>query len=198
MENNQVAPIFELPQESQEQRFNKRDLILAVTTAAVILIVVVLLGFRLGVAAQIGAAAIGTPKVGTPAPDFTLPTTGGEIFSLAEAEGRPVWLTFWATWCPPCREEMPDLQETYNSQQSDRYRYLAVNFGEETSAVKGYVNEIGYTLPVGLDPAAITAMDYGVLNLPTHFFIDANGIVREVYAGALSHAQIEQRVAELW
>ena len=173
-----------------------RDILLGVTVGAVVLAIVVLLGLRLGVASETGTASA-LPRAGMPAPSFALPTSDGGMFSLAEAQGQPVWLTFWATWCPPCRVEMPDLQEVYR-ESPGRFRYVAANFGEEASVVRKFVEEIGYTLPVAMDPNADVAVQWGVLNLPTHFFIDSNGIVREVYAGALSRSQIEDRVGRLW
>lgn len=172
-----------------------RDLLISLTVAAIVLGSVILVGLQFGGTALVGPGAL---RSGTTAPDLTLSMSTGESVTLADLRGKPVWLTFWATWCPPCRTEMPDLQEAYQTSAPGRYHYIAVNFGEDATTVIKFAREIGYTLPVAMDPFAESAVVYQVLNLPTHYFIDAKGTIREVYSGAMTKSQVETRVAELW
>lgn len=190
---NVVSP---LPKQ-KEGGLPLRTISLGIGVGSIVLIIVTVLGLRLGVVSDSRMETV-APRAGMPAPDFTLQTSSGEMFQLSEIQGQPVWITFWTTWCPPCRVEMPDLQEAYQKAPPGRYEYIAVNFGEDIASVRRFLDEVGYSLPVAVDPTSQVSIDYGVLNLPTHFFIDENGIVREVYAGALSQHQIERRVSELW
>ncbi len=168
---------------------------IGLAVGVLVLGLVTLVGLRIGAAPQQGPDML---RVGAPAPDFSVPLTSGEKVRLAELRGQPVWLTFWATWCPPCRSEMPDLQAVYETSQPGRYQYLAVNFGESLPTVQAYLREIGYTLPVALDTTTEVFRQYRVLGLPTHYFIDERGFLAEVYVGVLSRSQMEQRIAELW
>lgn len=163
---------------------------------AVILATVSLLG--LVIFARAGDMGAAKPGVGAHAPDFSLPDLNGRLISLDDYEGTPVWVTFWASWCPPCRDEMPDLDRMYGNRTPDRFGYLAVSLGEDSKLVERFMEESGYRLPVLVDPAGALAIDYRVVGLPTHFFIDSEGIVKEIYAGPLDRAQMEERAERLW
>jgi len=120
-----------------------------------------------------------------PAPDFTLPTLLGAPIRLAELRGKAVLLNFWATWCVPCRTEIPTF-EVLSQRYKDRgLEVLAVNLDPLSSAgVAALVQEVGVTFRVGLDPSWSTAQAYQVLGLPTTYLIDRTGnvVVREVGA----------------
>lgn len=174
-----------------------RDAAIGFAVGAVLLGVVVLFGLRIEMSPGVSSGA-NALRVGALAPDFSLATTDGDTVRLAELRGRPVWLTFWATWCPPCRVEMPDLQEVYQASPPGRYQYVAVDLGEDIGTVQKFLRELGYTLPVALDTSGELALRYRVMGLPTHFFIDREGVLREVYSGVLSQSEMEERVAVLW
>lgn len=125
-------------------------------------------------------------QVGSVAPDFELKDINtGRMVKLSELRGRPVWVNFWASWCPPCAEEMPEMQKLY-----DRYRHsglalLGVDVQESEESVRSFTNgRFDWTFLI--DPDGKVVDRYMVGGLPTHFFIDERGVIRAIYAGALS------------
>ncbi len=156
---------------------------------------VVLVGTRLGSDPRVGPEP---QRSGKAAPDFTLSMSTGKTVSLADFRGQPLWLTFWTTWCPPCRAEMPDLQDAYQTSPPGRYQYLAINFGEDPVRVGSFLREIGYTLPVAIDPSGDIALTYRIQGLPTHILVDKDGTVRRVYSGVLTRSEMEKWVTNLW
>lgn len=136
------------------------------------------------------------PLAGYLAPDFTLQTIQGESVALSELRGRPVVVNFWATWCPPCRAEMPDFQAVHQD-FSGRAVLLGVNQGESAQDITSYAAEVGITYPMLVDADSQINQAYGIRALPTTIFIDANGVVREVYSGILNKAILESRVNNL-
>jgi thiol-disulfide isomerase/thioredoxin/Cu/Ag efflux protein CusF len=120
-----------------------------------------------------------------PAPDFTLPTLSGAPIRLMDLRGKVVVLSFWATWCGPCRTEMPTLEALYQRYRDRGLEVLAVNLDMlSTAGVEAFMQEVGVTFRVGLDPSWSTAQAYRVLGLPTTYLIDRAGhaVVREVGA----------------
>jgi thiol-disulfide isomerase/thioredoxin/Cu/Ag efflux protein CusF len=121
--------------------------------------------------------------VSFPAPDFTLPTLSGAPLRLAELRGKVVLLNFWATWCVPCRTEMPTLEALYQRYKDRGLEVLAVNVDMlSTAGVEAFVQEVTVTFPIVLDPSWSVAQAYRVLGLPTTYLIDRGGnvVVREV------------------
>lgn len=149
-----------------------------------------------------GGAAGGTAQraeVGRQAPDFTLPAVGGGEVALSAFRGKPVVLNFWATWCPPCREEMPAFQEFYR-QKGREVEVLAVNLtGSERSpgAVQEFLREKGYTFPVLLDVRGEVAGLYLVRAIPTTFFLDGGGVIRYRHTGPLTLQDMLEILAKL-
>ena len=138
---------------------------------------------------QTGRPEPALPVVGNPAPDFTLPDLSGRPVSLGDFRGRPVLLNFWATWCGPCREEMPRIQ-AFHEQYRDRVAVVGVDVGESAEQVEAYVRAGGYTWLFLLDEQAATAEKYAVYGLPTTFFLDRDGIIRAKRIGVMSEEQI--------
>ena len=131
------------------------------------------------------------PQVSGPAPDFETETPAGEKVSLKDYRGKPVILTFWATWCEPCKKEMPEIQAAYEKHQEEGLVVLAVNFGETKEKAEAFVKQMGLTFPSLLDRRANIAERYGVVSLPVTFFIDREGIIRErVVGGTLTKESI--------
>lgn len=140
----------------------------------------------------------GPPLVGSPAPDFTLSDLSGKEAQLSDLRGRPILVTFWATWCPPCKKEMPEIQAAYDQHKDRGFVVLAVNFGENLEAAKVFVNQMDLRFPVLLDRKVNVASRYGVWSLPVSFFIDRNGIIQErVFGGTLTTERIGEILRQL-
>src|SRR5205814_3540293 len=107
------------------------------------------------------------PKVGETAPDFTLTSLSGAPVQLAALQGKPVLVNFWATWCPPCRAEMPDLDDVARANAANGLQIVAVNLREDPDVVGGYLRTIGVGLDSVLDPNGNVFRQYRITGLPT-------------------------------
>lgn len=138
-------------------------------------------------------------EIGEVAPDFTLTTIDGKEFSLSSFRGQPVMLNFWATWCPPCQMEMPDIQKFF-SRKGQEIKVLAVNLtvSEKTPGqVRDFLNARGFTFPVMLDSKGDVSQQYLVRSIPTTFFIDQKGIIRDKYTGPMTLEKMEANLSKL-
>ncbi|MBM7703781.1 TlpA family protein disulfide reductase [Metabacillus iocasae] len=133
-------------------------------------------------------------ETGKKAPVFKLRVLGGEEVSLSDYQGKKVILNFWATWCPPCKAEMPEMQKFYN-QYSDDVEILAVNLtsSEQTvDAVNQFLQERGFTFPVLLDEKEeVSSKQYKILTIPTTYFIDESGTITKRINGPMNYEQME-------
>ena len=137
-------------------------------------------------------------RVGNLAPDFQLQNLDGQSISLSGLQGKPVLLNFWATQCPPCRSEMPYLQEIYNEWSDKELTLVAINIGESSAKVERFMQSQNLSLPVLLDTKQDVAQKYGIQYIPTTFFIDKDGIIQEKIIGAFSgKAQIEMGLSKI-
>jgi peroxiredoxin len=109
------------------------------------------------------------------APEFTVPIRGGQRFRLSEHRGKVVLVNFWATWCPPCREEMPSMERLWRQHRQQGFLLLAVSLDADPKLVGPFVAEHGLTFPVALDPDVEVANLYGVRALPASFVVDRRG-----------------------
>lgn len=134
------------------------------------------------------------PEVGAEAPYFALIDLNGERVSLSDLRGQVVLLNFWATWCGPCREEMPTIQERYND---GGFAVLAIDFDESKEKVQGYMDELGIDLPVLLDPGGNIQELYRVRGYPTSFFVDADGVIRFIHIGELKIGDLDYYLTQL-
>jgi peroxiredoxin len=132
------------------------------------------------------------PFEGGAAPDFALVDLEGRSYSLEEERGNVVLLNFWATWCGPCRDEMPLLDRVYQYKKADGLIVLAVNFDEPRDVVEDFQDEMQLSFPILLDPGAQVQKLYRVLAYPTSFWIDREGVIRRVYIGVMTAWQIRQ------
>lgn len=138
------------------------------------------------------------PEVGKLAPDFTLTGLDGQEVSLSDFRGEPVLLNFWASWCGPCRIEMPLLQEVYEQWTSKGLVLLAVNLQEDPAKVKEFIDDAGYTFPVLLAPGNKVPLSYNIRGIPATFFIDADGVIRDIKVGAFfGTGEIESKLAKI-
>jgi peroxiredoxin len=142
------------------------------------------------------------PLVGGPAPPFTLNDVEGRPVSLADYRGKVVLLTFWATWCEPCKKEMPEMHAAYKKLKGSGLIVLAINFGEDASRVADFAHHGRLDFPILSDPSVKVASLYGVVSLPASFFIDPDGIIREqVFGGTLTEKGIGEtarRIQAQW
>ena len=137
------------------------------------------------------------PEVGEVAPNFVLNDLQGNEVALADFRGQPVIVNFWATWCGPCRIEMPALQQAFEERQDEGLEILAVNREEPAEVVaEFFFDELDLTFTPLLDREAIVANRYAVFNMPTTFFIDPKGTVSAIHRGPLTSEQIDELLAE--
>ncbi len=130
---------------------------------------------------------IGT-NIGDKAPDFVLNKMNGDEMALSSLKGQKVFLNFWASWCPPCQAEMPDIQKLY--QEDNNVAILAVNLQEENKKVINFMFSNNYTFPVVMDKTGQVARDYLVRGIPTTYILDEDGILMNKASGALSYEQM--------
>ena len=122
----------------------------------------------------------------------SLPDLDGRQVTLAEFQGKPVVINFWATWCPPCRLEMPEFQRAYEAYQEDDLVILAVNAAEQPEVVRSFFyDQMGYTFTPLLDEEGQVAEVFGAIGLPSTYFVNAAGEVTAVHRGALTQAQLQ-------
>ena len=138
------------------------------------------------------------PKV---ADDFTIPTADGKSFRLSAHRGRPIFINFWATWCPPCLEEMPAMERLWQAQKESGLVMLAVTVDANPKLVAPFVERHAFTFTVGLDTKMELAQTYGVRALPSSFVIDRDGRLTAIAVGPRvwdsvpAHALIERLTA---
>ncbi|MDQ4075467.1 MAG: redoxin domain-containing protein [Chloroflexota bacterium] len=138
------------------------------------------------------------PRAGFIAPDFILRSLSGEEVRLADYRGQGVLLNFWATWCAPCRAEMPAIQQVADAYAEEGLVVLLVNRAEREGAVRGFVEQTGVTAPVLLDPEDVAADAYRIGAMPTTFFIDRSGRIQEVtIGGPMTEAHLQSRIESL-
>ncbi len=143
------------------------------------------------------AGQVPAPQQGFLAPDFELETLTGETVKLSDLRGQAVLVNLWATWCPPCRAEMPAIERIYNDYKDDGFVVLGVNMTQQDTAsnIAPFVEEYGLTFPILLDKTGTTAEAYQMNSLPSTFFIDRKGIIREVVIGGpMAEALLRTRV----
>ncbi len=142
------------------------------------------------------AAAL--PRKGYAAPDFTLQTLDGRSMTLSDLRGRAVLINFWATWCPPCRLEMPAIQQVHNQYRDQGFEILAVNLQEQNAQVSAFAEEMDLTFPILFDRDGSVTNTYLVRSLPTTFFVDRSGVIQEIIVGGpMPYALIESTIAPL-
>ena len=163
-----------------------------------IMMLLTILVFGLAVAGcSSGHVSEQVPALDKTAPDFQLQSLDGQTFSLSGLRGRPLMLNFWATWCNPCRMEMPFMQEVYEDQKFSEQGLviLAVNLGESPAKVKKFVEDNGLSFPVLLDTGLEVAKMYNASRIPVTYFIDKDGIIKDIKVGAfVKKADIEWRL----
>lgn len=132
------------------------------------------------------ASVIDAPfHVGQPAPALSVPQVGGGTIDLANLRGKPVWINFMATWCPPCQDEFPLMSGFAARYESTGLVVIAIDVREDEGAVAAFAEGLGATFPLGLDTDGAAAATWDAIALPVHFWIDAEGIVRDGALGGI-------------
>ena len=146
------------------------------------------------------SGSIPAPRQGFLAPDFRLPNDKGDLVSLADFRGQPVLVNIWASWCPPCRAEMPAMQRVYEDYRDQGFTILAINtlYQDDQANANEFISELGLTFTILWDSDGVFSNQYQLRAMPTSFFIGADGNIKEVVVGGpLSEALMRVRVEEL-
>jgi peroxiredoxin len=134
------------------------------------------------------------PRVGAEAPDFTLADINGNEVTLSSLRGKPVMVNFWATWCPPCRAEIPEIVKLYNETGAEArpYEVLGVATQSDNATIKAFSQEFNMTFPLLPDAQSRVVSSYHVLPIPTTFFVDSEGIIRHIQTGPVTRELMER------
>lgn len=130
------------------------------------------------------------------APDFTLEDLNGQRVSLSDFRGKPVLLNFWASWCPPCRKEMPELQK-FHERYGEKIALVGVNWGEDAKTVKEFLDRFGVSYLNLLDERGTAFVLYKLTGIPESFFIDPDGYIRGLWIGPMTVEEIVKGFARL-
>lgn len=180
-------------QPAQGARFSLRHL----SFGFVVLVVVALIALLLyGVFASAGSDDGAPPVRKRPAPEFSLALFDGGQLSLADIAGKVVVLNFWASWCDPCKDEAPLLEEGWRTYRDRGVAFIGVATDDTDQASRAFIEKYGLTYPNGPEPGELS-IKYGVLGLPETFFIDQDGMIVRRWAGPLGREQLTAFVEEL-
>lgn len=171
-------------------------------TGAVILSVAYLANRPADATGLTAVQLVGTPTgpapiVGQTAPDFTAATVDGKPIRLSDLKGSPVWVSFGASWCQPCRAENPDIEAAYEAFKAKGVVVIQIYMTEDTSTVADYTTRVGLTYQRIPDPDSRLATEYRILGIPSHFFIGRDGVLRELKVGTLDRDSMNAILAEL-
>ena len=147
--------------------------------------------------ASTGAALSGPVREGMVAPQFTLTSLDGETVSLSDYAGQPVLVNFWASWCPPCRDEFPALVRAYEAHRDDGLEILGVTYNDQAEAARAFADDSGAEWPILSDPDHDAWDAFSPVGPPTSYFVDADGIVQRVHIGAVDEEQLASHLAAI-
>ncbi len=139
-------------------------------------------------------------KEGERAPDFELVDLDGKVVKLSDYKGKPIFLNFWASWCGPCKAEMPHMVKLYEAKKEMGFEILAINATtseKNKENVKRFITEYGLTFPIPLDEKGTVTHQYGIIGFPTSFFIDSDGVIRSKALGPLDEKEMTNRMKRL-
>ncbi|MDP6102831.1 MAG: redoxin domain-containing protein [Dehalococcoidia bacterium] len=159
-------------------------------------VVVVLLMAQACFSSQDVGGGQGNIALGQHAPDFTLADLNGNRVNFSDFRGKVVFINFWATWCPPCRAEMPEIEAVYQEYKDRDVVVLSVDILELEDKVRQFVEKGGYSWVFVMDSTGEISKDYAIGAIPTSIFVDVDGIIRAVNIGAMTKRVMESRLAE--
>jgi peroxiredoxin len=148
----------------------------------------------------LGACGGSAPNinVGQAAPAFQAVDSGGRTVQFPSGfSGRPLVIRFWADWCRYCEGEMKEIEKVYRRHHGQGLEVLAVNVGQDSASVDAFMRKIGVSYPAVVDEKAVVAKSYGVVGLPTTFFVDGKGVIRAKIVGESDEASFERQASEL-
>ncbi len=145
----------------------------------------------------VGSPTGPAPIIGQPAPPLAATALDGTAVDLAAFAGSPIWVTFGASWCQPCRAENPDIQAAYVAHQADGLVVIGVFMDEDATVVSGYAERVGLEYLTVPDPNGRLSIEYRILGIPSHFFIDRTGVLRQTRVGTLDRAGMDAALAAL-
>ena len=186
VEAQTVEPEQEQPTPARPRR---RSAQLVVFAAALVLLLASL---------AYGATTTGSGQLQAgPAPGFTLELFDGGMLSLSDLQGQIVVLSFWASWCPPCREEAPVLESVWQRYRGQGVTFIGVNYQDTEPPARAFIEEFGITYPNGPDPRSRIARAYGVQGVPETFVITQEGEITEVFVGSPTEGQLTAVLEDL-
>jgi len=201
MSTQNTSPRRPRPKYPKKQRSNLSGMLVLGIGLILVGVAAFMLWPRPGVAASSPTSGLSLTvpvEVGYAAPELTLSDLNGVEHSLDDYQGSIVLINLWATWCPPCKAEMPTLEAYYKAHQADGFTTIAINDGDPTDAVDAFVDEYGLSFLVLLDPTYIaTEQAFKTSNLPSSFVIDRKGQVRLRWVGEIDRATLEKYVTPL-
>lgn len=159
------------------------------------------IGIGIGIAILLGFDSLSNDEkseiaLGSPAPEFISKTYLGDEVELSDFKGAPVLINFWATWCQPCRLEMPNLQARFEQNHPD-INVLAVNFDEPAELVQSFAEDLDLTFPILIDPGGHIQSLYQIRGYPTTFLIDSDGIIRVIHIGFMTENQLDNYLKQV-
>lgn len=165
-------------------------------------VIIVIAGFAALLAAGLFmkeplTGASGAARVSRPASDFTLPLFSGGEITLSSLRGNPVVINFWASWCPPCRDEAPILEKAWRLYRDRDVTFIGVDVQDTEEDALAYIEEFDITYPNGPDLQGRITIDYGVGGIPVTFFIDREGMIASRWVGAINENMLVERIEEL-
>ena len=137
------------------------------------------------------------PRISGLAPDFTLQSFDGQTVTLSQLRGKVVIINFWASWCPPCREEAAYLEQTWRKYQDRGVVFLGVDWVDTPGNALAYIKEFDITYPNGPDVGTKAAQAYRIQGVPETFYVDKRGVLRGVHIGPLKSPELDQKIDEL-
>ena len=168
----------------------------------ILLLAILIAGFTTFLAIGILGTSTATGRsgkelVGKEAPFFVAPLVGGQLISLEDYKDRPVVLNFWASWCPPCRDETPGMERVWRKYKDEGVIILGINVQDGEKEAQRYISEFGVTFFNALDLDGDITVDYGVTGLPVTFFINEEGFVIGRWVGSISELKLDSWVSGL-
>jgi len=146
---------------------------------------------------EAGSAALQGINTGNQARDFTLKSLDGRKVTLSDFQGDVVLINFWATWCAPCRAEIPDFEGAYQAHKDEGFVILGLNEQESPQVIESFIEELDMTYPALLDEQGQVMREYRVLGLPTSLLVDRHGVIQVRHTGTLAAAQLEAHLTKL-
>jgi peroxiredoxin len=146
---------------------------------------------------QVSTDTGGKPVEGEEAPDFTLTTLDGKQRSLSDLKGKAVMINFWGTWCPPCKTEMPAIQQAYMINKSKGFEVVSVNIRENDLPVSNFAQQMGLTFPIWMDKDREVVKQYKIGPIPSTFFINRDGVIEKKIEGPLELSQLQYYINQI-